>query len=150
MPQSLAFNLVHVIFSTKDRRPLLGEVVRADLYAYLATVVRGTTCDCLRVGGVADHVHLAIRVHPDRNVSKIVSEMKTSSSRWLKTQGLALERFAWQRGYGAFSVSPADAGALLRYIDAQEAHHRRRSFQDEMRAFLEKYHVAFDERYVWD
>jgi len=150
VPQSLAFNLVHVIFSTKNRRPLLAEPVLADVHAYLATVTRGTKCDCLRVGGVADHVHLAIRVHPERNVSKLISELKTSSSRWLKTQEPDLEKFAWQRGYGAFSVSPADAGAMLRYIDAQEVHHRKRSFQDEMRVFFEKYHVAFDERFVWD
>ena len=150
MPQSLAFVLVHVIFSTKDRRPLLTDAVRPDLYRYLATIARNAKCDCLRVGGVTDHVHLAIRMHPDRNVSKMVGALKTSSSRWLKTQGPDLARFARQRGYGAFSVSPADAGALLRYIDQQEAHHRRRSFQDEMRVFFEKYHVAFEERYVWD
>ena len=83
-------------------------------------------------------------------MSKLISELKTSSSRWLKTQEPDLEKFAWQRGYGAFSVSPADAGAMLRYIDAQEVHHRKRSFQDEMRVFFEKYHVAFDERFVWD
>lgn len=129
---------------------MLQASVRTDLYAYLATVARSAKCDCYRVGGMPDHVHLAIRVHPEKNLSKLIGEMKTSSSRWLKTQGPALASFAWQRGYGAFSTSPADAGALLRYIDAQEAHHRKRSFQDEMRAFFEKYHVAFDERFVWD
>ena len=77
----------------------------------------------------------------------MVSELKTGSSAWVKGQGVA--GFAWQRGYGLFSVGPADIGALLRYIDGQRAHHRRRGFQDEMRAFLEKYHVPFDERYVW-
>lgn len=150
MPQSLAFNLVHLIFSTKDRRPLLRQDLRTDLYGYLATVARGAGCDSFRIGGVADHVHFALRMHPDRSLSRLVGELKTSSSRWLKTQGPELAKFSWQRGYGAFSVSPADAGALLRYIDAQDAHHRRRSFQDEMRAFFLKYHVVFDERYVWD
>ena len=150
MPQSLAFVLVHIIFSTKDRRPLLRETVRPDLHAYLATVIRNAKADCLRIGGVADHVHLAVRIPPDRNLSKLVGEAKTSSSRWLKTQAPELATFSWQRGYGAFSVSPADAGALLQYIETQEIHHRKRSFQEEMRAFFDKYHVAFDERYVWD
>lgn len=148
MPQSLTFILIHVIFSTKDRRPVLDEAVRSGLHAYLATVARDAGCECYRAGGVADHVHLAVRLHPTKSLAKFAGEVKASSSRWLKMQGV--EKFAWQRGYGAFSVSPADAGALIRYIEQQEAHHRRRSFEDEMRAFFEKYHVAFDERYVWD
>lgn len=148
MPQSLSFMLVHIVFSTKDRRPLLNESVRLPLHAYLATVVRDKKCDCFRVGGVADHVHLAVRLHPTIGLAKLLEEMKTNSSKWMKTQGV--EGFAWQRGYGAFSVSPVDVDALIRYIEGQEAHHRKRDFQEEMRAFFEKYHVVFDERYVWD
>jgi REP element-mobilizing transposase RayT len=148
MSQSLSFLLVHLVFSTKDRRPLLNESVRSGLHAYLATVAREKKCDCFRVGGVADHVHLAVRLHATKSVAKLVEELKTSSSRWLKVQGV--EGFAWQRGYGAFSVNPADSSALVRYIEEQDAHHRKRDFQQEMRAFFEKYHVAFDERYVWD
>jgi REP element-mobilizing transposase RayT len=148
MPQSLSFMLVHIVFSTKDRRPLLNESLRLPLHAYLATVVRDKDCDCFRVGGVADHVHLAVRLHPTKSVAKLLEELKTSSSKWMKAQGV--EGFAWQRGYGAFSVGPSDAGALIQYIEGQEAHHRKRDFQEEMRAFFEKYHVVFDERYVWD
>jgi len=148
MPQTLSFNLVHIIFSTKDRRPLITETCEAELHAYLAGVARKLGCECFRAGGVADHVHLAVRLAPTKNAAKIVSEIKTSSSAWMKTQGVG--HFAWQRGYGLFSVGPADLGALLGYIDAQKEHHRKRSFQDEMRVFFEKYHVAFDERYVWD
>lgn len=140
--------LVHIVFSTKDRRPLLNESLRLPLHAYLATVVRDKDCDCFRVGGVADHVHLAVRLHPTKSVAKLLEELKTSSSKWMKAQGV--EGFAWQRGYGAFSVGPSDAGALIQYIEGQEAHHRKRDFQEEMRAFFEKYHVVFDERYVWD
>ncbi len=149
MPQSLAFVLVHVVFSTKNRQPFLNETVRPLLSAYMATVVRGAKCDCLRVGGVANHVHLAIRLHPTRSIAELVEEVKTSSSKWLKTQSPELDHFAWQKGYGAFSVSPSDHGALVRYIAQQEAHHRRRTFEDEMRAFFTKYHVPFDERYLW-
>jgi putative transposase len=148
MPQSLSFILVHIVFSTKDRRPVLNGSVRSDLHAYLATLVRDKKCDCFRVGGVADHVHLAVRLHATKSLAKLIEDLKTCSSKWLKTQGV--ETFAWQRGYGAFSVSPADAGALISYIEQQETHHRKRDFQQEMRAFFEKYHVAFDEKYVWD
>ncbi|MBS1820650.1 MAG: IS200/IS605 family transposase [Acidobacteria bacterium] len=148
MPQTLSFNLVHIIFSTKSRLPLIGNEISGDLHAYLAGTARKLGCECFRAGGVRDHVHLAVRLPPTKIGAKIVSEIKTGSSAWMKRQGVA--NFAWQRGYGMFSVGPADLDALVRYIDQQEVHHRKRSFQDEMRGFFEKYHVEFDERYVWD
>jgi putative transposase len=148
MPQTLSFNLVHIIFSTKHRAPLIHEDVSAALFAYLAGTARRLDCECFRAGGTADHVHLAIRLAMTRTAAKFVSEIKTGSSVWMKQQGVS--NFAWQRGYGLFSVGPADIGALVHYIDEQKAHHRKRSFQDEMRAFFEKYHIAFDELYVWD
>jgi REP element-mobilizing transposase RayT len=150
MPQSLAFVLVHVVFSTKDRAPVLNASVRPALYSYLATVARNAKCECYRVGGIADHVHLAVRLSRTTNVAEIVEQLKSSSSKWLKTQSSDLSRFAWQRGYGAFSVGPADLSALIDYIDTQEMHHQKQSFQDEFRAFLKKYGVEFDERYLWD
>lgn len=150
MPQSLSFVLVHVIFSVKDRKPFLHDEVRPALFAYLATVAREEGCECFRVGGVEDHVHLAVRLGRTVTLAKLVEDLKTSSSKWLKTQSTALAAFAWQRGYGAFSVGPSDLDALLKYIDAQEAHHRKLSFQEEFRALLKKYGVEWDERYVWD
>jgi putative transposase len=150
MPQSLSFVLVHVIFSTKDRVPFLNPSIRYALYAYLATVARNAECECFRVGGVADRVHLAIRLSRTKNVAGLVEQLKSSSSEWLKTQSPELSKFAWQRGYGAFSVGPADLIALIDYIDSQEVHHRKQSFQDEFRAFLKKYGGEFDERYLWD
>ena len=150
MPQSLAFVLVHVVFSTKDRASVLDASVRPALYAYLATVARNAKCECSRVGGVADHVHLAVRLSRTTNVADLVEQLKSSSSKWLKTQSPDLAKFAWQRGYGAFSVGPADLSALIDYIDSQEMHHRKQSFQDEFRTFLKKYGVEFDERYLWD
>lgn len=150
MPQSLSFLLVHLVFSTKDRVPFLGPEIRPALHAYLATVARKTDCECFRAGGVADHVHLAIRLARTVTTAKLIEELKTSSSKWLKTQSPSLENFAWQRGYGAFSVGPSDLDTLLHYIDTQEEHHRTRTFQDEYRAFLTKYGIAYDERYVWD
>jgi REP element-mobilizing transposase RayT len=150
MPQSLAFVLVHVIFSTKDRRPFLDPDLRPALHAYLATVARNSNCECYRTGGVADHVHLVIRLSRTTNIAELVEQLKTSSSKWLKTQSPGLKNFAWQRGYAAFSVGPTDIGALVEYIAGQEDHHRKCSFQDELRAFLKRYGVEFDERYVWD
>jgi len=150
MPRSLSFVLVHVIFSTKDRLPLIDDAVRPALHAYLATVVRNAGCECYRVGGVADHVHLAIRLNRIVPVAKLVAELKASSSKWIKSQSPQLSKFAWQEGYGAFSVGPGDLEKLLHYIDTQEAHHRKQSFQDELRAFLKKYGMGDDERYLWD
>jgi putative transposase len=129
MPQSLALVIVHLVFSTKDRRPLLGEAVRPSLHAYVATVARNAGCECYRVGGVADHVHLAVRLPRTLTIAAAVEELKTSSSKWLKMQSPGLAAFAWQRGYGAFSVSPADLDALRVYIDSQEEHHRVKTFQ---------------------
>jgi len=150
MPQSLSFVLVHLIFSTKDRRPLLAETVRPALYAYLATVVRNAGCECYRVGGIEDHVHLAVRLSRTVNIAELVEQIKSSSSKWLKTQSPTLSKFSWQRGYAAFSVSPTDMDALVEYIAGQEDHHRKRSFQDELRAFLKRYGVECYERYLWD
>jgi REP element-mobilizing transposase RayT len=148
MPQTLSFNLVHIVFSTKNRAPLIHEDTFATLHAYLAGTARRLDCECYRVGGVNDHVHLAVKLATTKTAAKLVSEIKTASSIWMKEQGS--RNFAWQRGYGLFSVSPADLAALIQYIDGQATHHRKRSFQDEMRAFFEKYRIAFDERYVWD
>lgn len=150
MAQSLSLILIHVVFSTKDRVPLLDSSVRPSLYAYLASVARNADCECFRVGGVADHVHLAIGLSRTVTVAKLIEELKTSSSKWLKSQSPGLMRFAWQRGYGSFSVGPSDLNALVQYIDHQEEHHRTRTFQEEYRAFLTKYGIPFDERYVWD
>jgi REP element-mobilizing transposase RayT len=116
------------------------------VHAYLATVARGADCECDRVGGVGDHVHLAVRLSRTVTTAKLVEELKTSSSKWLKTQSPALTAFSWQRGYGAFSVGPSDLDALRHYIDNQEEHHRTKTFQDEYRAFPTKYGIEYDER----
>lgn len=150
MSQSLANIVVHLVFSTKDRSACLAPAIRPALHAYLATVARGLHCECPRVGGVADHVHLAVRLARTVTVAAVVAELKASSSQWLKTHARDLVGFAWQRGYGAFSVGPTDLDALLAYIDGQVEHHRARTFQDEYRFFLRKYAVDYDERYVWD
>ncbi len=150
MPQSLSLVIVHVTFSTKGRTPYISAKLRPDLHAYLATVARNAGCECYRVGGVADHVHLAMRLSRTLTIAALVEELKTSSSMWMKKRSETLHGFAWQRGYGAFSVAPKDLGDVVEYIDSQEEHHRMRTFQDEYRALLAKYGIEFDERYVWD
>lgn len=150
MPQSLSVVIVHIVFSTKDRFPFINPEIRSSLHAYLATVSRNAGCECYRVGGVADHVHLAVRLSRTITIADLVEALKTSTSKWMKTQSPDLDTFAWQRGYGAFSVAPGDLDAVVTYIANQEEHHRTKTFQDEYRAFLVKYGVDFDERYVWD
>jgi REP element-mobilizing transposase RayT len=150
MSQSLALLLVHVIFSTKDRAPFLRRELRSELHAYLATVTRNLGCECFLVGGVEDHVHLAVGLSRTLTAAKLVEQLKTASSHWIKTESPDLHRFSWQSGYAMFSVSPQALPELKAYIADQEAHHHRASFQDELRRLLTKYEVAFDERYLWD
>lgn len=150
MPQSLNHTLIHLVFSTKDRMPFLTDDVRPDLHAYLATVARHNDGECYRVGGVADHVHLALRLSRTITIADLVSELKTSSSKWLKERSPALAKFSWQRGYACFSIGPPDLDAVIQYIEGQEEHHRTKTFQEEYRSFLLHYGIEFDERYVWD
>jgi putative transposase len=150
MPQSLCNILIHLIFSTKDRHPWLEPGIREKAHAFLAGVVRQCDCEAYRVGGVADHVHLAVRLSRTISIADLVKEIKIASNKWVKMQDVALNTFAWQQGYGVFSVGMSQKEALLHYIDTQEEHHRTRTFQDEYRDFIKKYGIEYDERYVWD
>jgi putative transposase len=150
MPQSLALILIHVVFSTKDRSPVLDPEICPVLHAYLATVARNAGCECFCAGGTADHVHLAISLARTSTTAGLIEKLKTSSSKWLKTQSPGLRAFSWQHGYGVFSVGPSDLAALRHYIGSQEEHHRKQTFQDELRALLKKYGIKHDEQYLWD
>jgi putative transposase len=151
MPQSLAQIYLHIVFSTKERRAFLQNAgVRDELHKYLGGACNGLGCPVLRVGGVADHVHILCRLGRTITVADLVKELKRDSSKWLKTKGPGLESFQWQSGYGAFSVSPSHVEELRGYIANQEEHHWAESFQDEFRRLLRKYGVEWDERYVWD
>jgi REP element-mobilizing transposase RayT len=149
MAQSLAKILIHVVFSTKERHPFLVAEVRPVLHAYMAAVLKGIDSPALIINSVSDHLHLLCRMSKNVRVCDLVEEIKTSTSKWLKTQDRSLTKFAWQNGYGAFSVSPSQVESVRRYIERQETHHRRVSFQDEFRRLLAKHGVEFDERYVW-
>jgi REP element-mobilizing transposase RayT len=148
MPHSYSNLLVHVIFSTQERRPEISAKLQSDLYAYIGGILRELRVKAVAIGGTKDHVHVLMRLPQDTPVADVVRVVKTNSSRWVheKWQHRA---FSWQAGYGAFSVSESNAGAVTRYIMAQAEHHRRRSFQEEFVAFLKKNGVAYDERYIW-
>ncbi len=151
MSQSLVQIYVHLVFSTKDRRPWLRDVpFRERLHAYLTGACRGQQSPSIRVGGVEDHVHLLVRLGKTINVAALVREIKRESSKWVKAESPGLGDFQWQSGYGAFSISPAHVDALTEYIRNQEQHHRKESFQDEFRRLCVKYGIELDERYVWD
>jgi len=151
MPQSLVQIYLHIIFSTKHRRPFLEDKkVRERTHAYLVGACRNLECPSLIVGGVADHVHLLTRHSKNITVADFLRELKRQSSKWVKTIDPVLSAFHWQNGYGAFSVSPSQVEVVKSYIAKQEEHHLRRSFKDEFRWICEKYGVEIDERYVWD
>jgi REP element-mobilizing transposase RayT len=150
MPQSLARVHIHLIFSTKNRRPLIEARVGNDLHRYMARVLHEAGCMAVLINSVPDHVHVLFELGRLRSVGGTVELVKKRSSKWIKTQGPAFAAFAWQTGYGAFAVSESNLTAVRRYVAGQAEHHRRRSFQDEYRLFLKRHGVAFDERYMWD
>ncbi|MGZ5438052.1 MAG: IS200/IS605 family transposase [Pyrinomonadaceae bacterium] len=151
MAQSLSRLWTHLIFSTKDRFPFLSDQqIRRDMQAYLLPVLCSYDCETLIVNGTADHVHAFFALSRKYSISTVVKEIKRTSSRWVKEVSPALRKFHWQNGYGAFSVSQSHVRRVCQYIENQESHHRRRGFKDEYRAFLKKYEIKYDERYVWD
>ena len=151
MPQSLAKILVHTVFSTKERRPFLRDRnLREELHRYLGGILTQHDCQPIIVGGVEDHVHILGTLARTCDAATMVKELKRGSSLWLKTKGDDLQDFAWQNGYGIFSIGFSQIGAVRDYIAGQEVHHRKVTFQDELRALLRRYEIEFDERYVWD
>jgi REP element-mobilizing transposase RayT len=151
MSQSLAQVYLHIVFSTKGRRPLLHDAsVREELHNYLGGTCKNLESPVLRVGGIADHVHVFCRLGRTTTIADLVKELKRESSQWLKNKRPDLSDFFWQNGYGAFSVSPGHVEWIRDYIARQEEHHRTTTFQDEFRKLLKKYGLEWDERYVWD
>lgn len=150
MPQSLARLHVHLVFSTKNREPFISDIVRAPLHAYMATVLQNLGCTPVLINSVEDHAHLLFDLSRTVSISQAVEDVKKASSKWIKTQGPEFAGFAWQSGYGAFAVSESNVEAVREYIAHQREHHRKKSFQEEYRQFLERHRIVFDERYVWD
>ena len=120
------------------------------MHRYLATTLREQDCETLIVNGVEDHIHALFALSRTHSIASVVKDIKRTSSSWVKDLSPKLAKFYWQAGYGAFSVSQSNLKEVVRYIENQEEHHRRVSFQDEYLAFLRAYGIEYDERYVWD
>jgi len=142
MPQSLANVYIHLIFSTKNRVTCLGDDVRSDLHSYMSTVLANIECPTVLINSVENHMQVLFRLGRTVAVSKVVEEVKKSSSKWLKSQSPELSQFSWQSGYGAFSVSESNAPQVANYIRNQEEHHRTKTFQEEYREFLDRHAVS--------
>ncbi|MBC8870182.1 MAG: IS200/IS605 family transposase [Planctomycetes bacterium] len=151
MAQSLVKNLIHLVYSTKHRKPWIHDDVRDRLFAYQAGIFKQWESPALVIDGVEDHVHALFSLSKNHALKKIVEEVKKGSSKWMKTDDAAGNKdFQWQAGYGGFSVSQSNVEEVRKYIENQAEHHRRMTFQDELRALFERHGIEFDERYVWD
>ena len=151
MPQSLANVLIHLVYSTKNRTPWLKDPeLRRELYAVIGQSLKDVDCHPIQIGGVEDHVHVLFALSRKYAIMNVVEELKTEGTKWLKKQDSSLGDFHWQSGYGAFSVSESKRQEVIRYIERQEEHHLKMSFQDEFREICRKHGVEIDERYVWD
>jgi len=150
MGQSLVKNYLHIVFSTKHRQPLINDAIEHELHAYLGGICKNLECHPIKVGGHVDHIHILCMLSKKIALMKLLEEVKSHSSKWIKTKGDEFANFYWQDGYGAFSVNPSEVEAVINYIANQKEHHSKKTFQDQYRVILKKYQVDYDERYVWD
>jgi REP element-mobilizing transposase RayT len=142
--------LLHFAFSTKHRTPLITPELQPRLYEYLGGTIRGEKGALFAIGGMPDHLHLLIRWRPDESISNLMRKLKGNSSSWVHKTFPAMKSFAWQEGYGVFSVSKSQEDAVKRYIETQERHHRKLDFKEEYLALLKAHGVEYDERYIWE
>ena len=150
MGQSLVKNYLHITFSTKHRVHLIHPPTEAELHSYLGGICKNLDCQPLKIGGYTNHVHILCMLSKNVALAKLLEEVKSHSSKWIKTKDSSLKNFYWQNGYGAFSVNPAEVDVVKAYIENQHVHHRKLTFEEEYLEFLAKYGIEYDERYVWD
>jgi putative transposase len=148
MPQSLAKVYLHTVYSTKHREPLLVDTWLDELFHVTGGTVNNLGCQSLIVGGVADHLHLLFQLSRTITIADAISKIKSTTSLWINQHHH--DAFHWQAGYAVFSVSQSNVEAVRTYIQHQRQHHAQQSFQDELREWLKRYEVEWDERYVWD
>lgn len=148
MPSTHTSLHYHLVFSTKERLPLIGADMRERVHAYLGGVIRGIGGTPLEVGGVADHVHLLVGLKPTHALADVMRVVKSDSSKWMHAE-LGIRELAWQEGYGAFAVSRSNVASVREYVRNQEEHHRRRTFQEEYVELLVKMEIEYDERFLW-
>ncbi len=150
MPQSFARVYIHLIFSTRHRQKLIDESWAERLYEYIAGILKPRGNELLLGGGIEDHVHLLFSMGREGNLAETVRDVKSISCRWIHDVIPNRSNFAWQSGYSAFSVSYSGLNDVKRYIAGQREHHQTRTFQDELRTFLKKHGIEYDEKYLWD
>ncbi|MBX7218939.1 MAG: IS200/IS605 family transposase [Blastocatellia bacterium] len=149
MPQTHGDVLLHLVFSTKNRQPLIGPASKSRLHGYLGGILREMKGYPIIINGMPDHVHLLGTIPLTKSIADLVRELKTNSSKWMHDQNLG-QNFEWQRGYGVFSVSRSNLEKVSKYIENQEFHHKNRSFQEEYLWFLKELGLEYDPRYIWD
>ena len=150
MSQSLTQLYLHIVFSTKNHVPFLKPFIRKELYNYFGGILNNVECSPIKIGGIDDHVHILCHLSKKMTTIKLLEEIKKSSSKWIKSKGEEFEKFHWQDGYGAFTVSPSGVDNISLYIDNQEEHHSHKRFKDEYIALLKINNTNYDERYLWD
>ena len=142
--------LVHFTWSTKGREPWIETDMRDDLYSYIGVIMKNKKAKLISAGGMFDHIHLYASMPSTISIADFVNAVKSNSSRWIHESSSRPRGFAWQEGYGAFSVSKSEEGKVVRYISNQEEHHRKRTFKEELIGLLEKHGIEYDKRYIWD
>jgi REP element-mobilizing transposase RayT len=150
MPHSFASQLLHCVFSAKGRQKIITPDLSFRLWPYLGGIARENNMKALSVGGTEDHVHLLLSLPATLSIAKAMQLLKGGSSKWVHDTFAEHHAFAWQTGYGAFSIGISDVNRTLAYIEDQQAHHRRRDFTQEFLAFLKKHEMEYDEQYIWD
>ena len=150
MAQTLVSLMVHVIFSTKNREPLITPDIEPELFAYMGGILKNHESRLLDAGGAADHLHLLVSQSKNIALSLLMKDLKKDSSLWIKTKGTRFRNFHWQDGYGAFSLGKIDIPELKKYLSSQKEHHRKRSFKEELIQFLQDEGIEYDERYLWN
>lgn len=148
MPSSYTNLIYHIIFSTKDRQPLIPEDCQERLYEYLGGTIRGLGGIALAINGTEDHVHILAKLRPDQALSNVLRELKANSSGWVHEAFPSLQEFSWQRGYGAFTVSQSNVNTVQDYIARQKEHHLQKSSRDEFLEALKKNGVEYEEQYL--
>ncbi len=149
MGSTLSNLVYHVVFSTKNREPLIIPAVRDDLYRYIGGIIKKEKGVLLQIGGMPDHLHLVVKLNPVHSLSDIMKNIKAGSSKWINDQKMLMGRFGWQEGYGAFTISESQLPDVIRYVNEQEKHHQRLSFKDEFILFLKRHRIEYDDRYIW-
>jgi putative transposase len=149
MPKSYTNLLYHIVFSTRDRRPIITTERRPRLYDYIGGIIREFGGISLAIGGIEDHLHLLVKLRPDKALYNLLRDLKANSSGWMHDVFPDAKDFYWQKGYGAFTVSMSQMPAVSRYIADQERHHKKRSFREEFIGMLQANDIAFDEKFLW-